>query len=86
MQAEILALKDMLTQSDHVPHKFAESLVVALHDATPEDVTSRLIAWAGKCWDEYQGKIEARAGYRAAINDLEHELESMVNSEMTPEM
>lgn len=73
--SEITALKNMLEQSDHVPNKMIEGIVMALDGATAVNAVPRLMAAIASALDEYKGLIQKRAEWRKRINDLEAELD-----------
>lgn len=78
--AEITALKNLLEQSDHVPNKLVEGIVLALDGATAINAISRLLGVIVSALDEYRDTIRNRAAWRKKINDLEAELLRMENS------
>ena len=78
--AEITALKNLLEQSDHVPNKLAEGIVLALDGATAVNAVPRLLVAVMSALDEYRDTIRSRAAWRKKINDLEAELLCMENS------
>lgn len=71
---EITALKNLLEQSDHVPNKLAEGIVLALDGATAVNAIPRLLAAVMSALDEYREVVKNRAAWRARINELEAEL------------
>ena len=73
--AEITALKNLLDQSDHVPNKLSEGIVLALDGATAVNAIPRLLAAVMSALDEYRDVIKTRAAWRAKINELEAELD-----------
>ena len=77
---EITALKNLLEQSDHVPNKLAEGIVLALDGATAVNAIPRLLTVVVSSLDEYRDIIRSRAAWRKKINDLEAELLRMENS------
>ena len=72
--AEITALKNLLEQSDYVPNKLAEGIVLALDGATAVNAIPRLLAAVMSALDEYRDVVKKRAEWRARINELEAEL------------
>ena len=78
--AEITALKNLLEQSDHVPNKLSEGIVLALDGATAVNAIPRLLTVVVSSLDEYRDIIRSRAAWRKKINDLEAELLRMENS------
>ena len=78
--AEITALKNLLEQSDHVPNKLAEGIVLALDGATAVNAIPRLLVAVMSALEEYRDIIRSRAAWRKKINDLEAELLRMENS------
>ena len=78
--AEITALKHLLEQSDHVPNKLAEGIVLALDGATAINAIPRLLAAVMAALEEYRDVVKNRAEWRARINELEAELLRMENS------
>ena len=72
--AEISALKNLLEQSDHVPNKLSEGIVLALDGATAVNAIPRLLASVMSALDEYRDAVKNRAEWRARINELEAEL------------
>lgn len=72
--AEIAALKNLLEQSDHVPNKLSEGIVLALDGATAVNAIPRLLAAVMSALEEYRDVIKTRAAWRAKINELEAEL------------
>lgn len=77
---EITALKNLLEQSDHVPNKLAEGIVLALDGATAVNAIPRLLTAVVSSLDEYKDIIRSRAAWRKKINDLEAELLRIENS------
>ena len=69
--AEITALKNLLEQSDHVPNKLAEGIVLALDGATAVNAIARLLSAVMSALEEYREVIKNRAAWRARINELE---------------
>ena len=78
--AEITALKNLLEQSDHVPNKLAEGIVLALDGATAVNAIPRLLVAVMSALEEYRDVVKNRAEWRARINELEAELLRMENS------
>ena len=78
--AEITALKNLLEQSDHVPNKLSEGIVLALDGATAVNAIPRLLAAVMSALEEYRDVVKNRAEWRARINELEAELLRMENS------
>ena len=74
IMAEITALKNLLEQSDHVPNKLAEGIVLALDGATAVNAIPRLLAAVMSALEEYRDVVKNRAAWRARINELEAEL------------
>ena len=72
--AEITALKNLLEQSDHVPNKLAEGIVLALDGATAVNAIPRLLAAVMSSLEEYRDVVKNRAAWRERINELEAEL------------
>ena len=75
--SEITALKNLLEQSDHVPNKLAEGIVLALDGATAVNAIARLLSAVMSALEEYREVIKNRAAWRARINELEAELASI---------
>ena len=73
--AEIAALKNLLEQSDYVPNKLSEGIVLALDGATAVNAIPRLLAAVMSALEEYRDVIKTRAAWRAKINELEAELD-----------
>lgn len=73
--AEITAMKNLLEQSDHVPNKLSEGIVLALDGATAVNAIPRLMAAVMSALEEYRGVVKNRAEWRARINELEAELD-----------
>ena len=71
---EIAALKNLLEQSDHVPNKLSEGIVLALDGATAVNAIPRLLAAVMSALEEYRDVVKNRAEWRAKINELEAEL------------
>ena len=69
--AEITALKNLLEQSDHVPNKLSEGIVLALDGATAFNAIARLLSAVMSALEEYREVIKNRAAWRARINELE---------------
>ena len=78
--SEIAALKNLLEQSDHIPNKLSEGIVLALDGATAVNAIPRLLTVVVSSLDEYRDIIRSRAAWRKKINDLEAELLRMENS------
>ena len=78
--AEITALKNLLEQSDYVPSKLAEGIVLALDGATAVNAIPRLLVAVMSALEEYRDVVKNRAAWRARINELEAELLRMENS------
>lgn len=72
--AEIAALKNLLEQSDHVPNKLSEGIVLALDGATAVNAIPRLLAAVMSALEEYRDVVKNRAAWRERINALEAEL------------
>ena len=72
--SEIAALKNLLEQSDHIPNKLSEGIVLALDGATAVNAIPRLLAAVMSALDEYRDVVKNRAEWRARINELEAEL------------
>ena len=72
--AEITALKNLLEQSDHVPNKLSEGIVLTLDGATAVNAVPRLLAAVMSALEEYRDVVKNRAEWRARINELEAEL------------
>ena len=75
--AEITALKNLLEQSDHIPNKLSEGIVLALDGATAVNAIPRLLAAVMSALEEYRGIMKNRAAWRTRINELEVELERL---------
>ena len=73
--AEITALKNLLEQSDYVPNKLAEGIVLALDGATAVNAIPRLLVAVMSALDEYRDVVKNRAAWRSRINELEAELD-----------
>ena len=73
--AEIAALKNLLEQSDHVPNKLSEGIVLAMDGATAVNAIPRLLASVMSSLEEYRDVVKNRAEWRARINELEAELD-----------
>ena len=69
--AEITALKNLLEQSDHVPNKLAEGIVLSLDGATAVNAIARLLSAVMSALEEYREVIKNRAAWRARISELE---------------
>ena len=78
--AEIAALKNLLEQSDHVPNKLSEGIVLALDGATAVNAIPRLLAAVMSALEEYRDVVKNRAEWRARINELEAELARIESS------
>ena len=78
--AEITALKNLLEQSDYIPNKLSEGIVLALDGATAVNAIPRLLVAVMSALDEYRDVVKNRAAWRKKINDLEAELLRMENS------
>ena len=76
IESEIAALINLLEQSDHVPNKIAESIVLALDGATAVNAIPRLLAAVMSVLAEYRQVIKDRSTWRTRINALETELDS----------
>ena len=72
--AEITALKNLLEQSDHIPNKLSEGIVLALDGATVVNAIPRLLAVVMSALEEYRDVVKNRAAWRERINELETEL------------
>ena len=72
--AEIAALKNLLEQSDHVPNKLSEGIVLALDGVTAVNAIPRLLSAVMSALEEYRDIVMNRAAWRARINELEAEL------------
>lgn len=79
--SEISALKNLLEQSDHVPNKLAEGIVLALDGATAVNAIARLISAVMSALEEYREVIKNRAEWRARINDMEAVLNTLEGTE-----
>ena len=77
--AEITALKNLLEQSDYIPNKLSEGIVLALDGATAVNAIPRLLAAVMSALEEYRDVVKSRAEWRARINELEAELVSIEN-------
>ena len=78
IESEIAALKNLLEQSDHVPNKLIEGIVLALDGATGINAVQRLLAAVVSALDEYRDVIKARATWRDRINELESNMNNIV--------
>lgn len=74
IESEIAALKNLLEQSDHVPNKLSEGIVLALGEATAVNAIPRLLDTVMSALEEYRDVVKNRAAWRAKINELEAEL------------
>ena len=74
IMAEITALKNLLDQSDHVPNKLVEGIVLALDGATTINAIPRLLATVVSALGEYRDVVKNRSAWRMRINELEAEL------------
>lgn len=74
IESEIAALKNLLEQSDHVPNKLSEGIVLALDGATAVNAIPRLLDTVMSALEEYRDVVKNRAAWRAKINELEAEL------------
>ena len=72
--SEIAALKNLLEQSDYIPNKLSEGIVLALDGATAVNAIPRLLAAVMSALDEYRDAVKNRSEWRARINELEVEL------------
>lgn len=81
IMAEIAALKNLLEQSDHVPNKLAEGIVLALDGATAVNAIPRLLSAVMSALEEYRDVVKNRAAWRARINEMEAELENLQEGE-----
>ena len=72
--SEIAALKNLLEQSDHVPNKLAEGIVLAMDGATAVNAIPRLLAAVMSALEEYRDVVKNRAAWRERITELETEL------------
>lgn len=79
--AEITALKNLLEQSDHVPNKLAEGIVLALDGATAVNAIARLLSAVMSALEEYREVIKNRAAWRARINELEAMMTTLDDTE-----
>lgn len=80
IESEIAALINLMEQSDHVPNKIAESIVLALDGSTSVNAIHRLLTAVIEVLDEYRDVIKKRAAWRERINALEAELkETIIN-------
>lgn len=75
IMAEIAAMKNLLEQSDHIPNKLSEGIVLALDGATAVNAIPRLLAAVMSALEEYRDIVKNRAAWRARINELEAELD-----------
>lgn len=75
-ESEIAALKNLLEQSDYVPNKIAESIVLALDGETVVTAIPMLMNVVASVLAEYRQVIKDRAAWRERINVLEEELDS----------
>lgn len=80
IMAEIDALKNLLEQSDYVPNKLSEGIVLALDGATAVNAIPRLLAAVMSALKEYRDVVKNRAEWRERINELEAELVRIENS------
>lgn len=74
IMAEIAAMKNLLEQSDHIPNKLSEGIVLALDGATVVNAIPRLLAAVMSALEEYRDIVKNRAAWRERINELEEEL------------
>ena len=74
IESEITALKNLLEQSDYVPNKLSEGIVLALDGATAVNAIPRLLEATMSALEEYRDIVNNRAAWRAKINELEAEL------------
>ena len=74
IMAEIAALKKLLEQSDYVPNKLSEGIVLALDGATAVNAIPRLLSAVMDALEEYWDVVKNRAAWQARINELEAEL------------
>ena len=74
IKSEITALKNLLEQSDYVPNKLSEGIVLALDGATAVNAIPRLLEAIMSALEEYRDIVNNRATWRAKINELEAEL------------
>lgn len=81
--SEITALKNLLEQSDHVPNKLIEGIVMALDGATAVNAIPRLLAAVMSALDEYRDVVKNRAAWRTRINELEAELDKIPEDEIS---
>ena len=81
--AEITALKNLLEQSDHVPNKFSEGIVLALDGATVVNAIPRLLASVMSALEEYRDVVKNRAAWRERINELEIKLAELIDKEIS---
>ena len=79
--AEITALKNLLEQSDHVPNKLSEGIVLALDGATAVNAIARLLSAVMSALEEYREVIKNRAAWRARINELEAMMTTLDDTE-----
>ena len=79
--SEITALKNLLEQSDHVPNKLAEGIVLALDGATAVNAIARLLSAVISALEEYREVIKKRAAWRARINELEAMMTTLDDTE-----
>ena len=82
IMAEIAALKNLLEQSDHVPNKLSEGIVLALDGATVVNAIPRLLASVMSALEEYRDVVKNRAAWRARINELEIKLAELIDKEI----
>lgn len=78
IQAEITALKSLLADSDYKANKLIESLVATMQGTTAVNFVSRFVSWLADATKEFGDVMASRAAWRAKINDLEAELETLM--------
>lgn len=74
ISSEITAMENLLQQSDYVPNKLTDGIVLALDGATAVNAIPRLLAAVMDALEEYRDVVKNRAAWRARINELEAEL------------
>lgn len=70
-QSELNALKNLLSQTDHVPNKLIEGFIETLSTATPVTILTDLAGYIKSASEEYGEVIRRRADFRKRINELE---------------
>lgn len=73
--AQVNGLKSRLRDTDHTANQIIESLVEAMQDATALDFAGLFLEWLRVSVETYGPTIRARAQWRAAVRELERQLE-----------